>query len=169
MSRSGVEWRARSDSNWRQAQRQAAGRGARKGRRMTTAFAPRQPAAPRGGNGDRHEAPCRPLARPGYVRDPCRWTRIDFGQIPHRDDFCLWLRICVCLVQPADDSDHRMMSVPQMNFPSQLHLSQEQSERHGGGRDEHQRPKHIYIGQQRCLRLDLLANPADGLLLGLPY
>jgi DNA invertase Pin-like site-specific DNA recombinase len=146
------KWRARSDSNWRQAQRQAAGRGARKGRRMTTAFAPRQPAAPRGGNGDCHEAPCRPLARPGYVRDPCRWTGIDFGQIHHRDDFCLWLRICVCLVQPADDFDHRMMSVPQMNFTSQLHLSQEQGERHGGGRDElfHQIDKGRHV---ECLAL----------------
>ena len=61
------------------------------------------------------------------------------------------------------------MSVPQMNFPSQFDLSQEQGERYGGGRDEHQRPKHIYIGEQCCLRLDLLANPGDGLLPGLPY
>jgi hypothetical protein len=60
------------------------------------------------------------------------------------------------------------MSVPKMSGSSQLHLSQQQGERHGSGRNQHQRPKHIYKGKQRCLSLDLLTNPGDGLLLALP-
>jgi hypothetical protein len=47
----------------------------------------------------------------------------------------------------------------------QLDLSQGKRERNCRKRDKHQDPENVHIGEQRSLRLHLLANPGYGLLL----
>jgi|GEM_PF-1307197 len=50
---------------------------------------------------------------------------------------------------------------------AKLHLAQGQSDRRYGGGDQHQRPKHIDVGEERRLRLHLLGDPGKSLLLRL--
>ncbi|MEH2480439.1 hypothetical protein V1282_003796 [Nitrobacteraceae bacterium AZCC 2146] len=49
----------------------------------------RQSAGAGGRHGDRHGAPCEPLAHPGHVRDPRRWSGTNLRQISHRGDIHL--------------------------------------------------------------------------------
>ena len=49
----------------------------------------RQSARTGGGHGDRHGAPCEPLAHPGHVRDSRRWSGANLRQILYRRDFRL--------------------------------------------------------------------------------
>jgi len=50
---------------------------------------------------------------------------------------------------------------------SQLDFPQQERERHGCKRNQHQHPEDVHIGEERRLRLDLLADPGDSLLVGL--
>jgi hypothetical protein len=48
------------------------------------------------------------------------------------------------------------------SWRSTLDVAQEKGQRHCEGRN--QGPEHVYIGEERCLCLDLLTDPADRLL-----
>ena len=50
---------------------------------------------------------------------------------------------------------------------AQFDLAQSKGERHGSKRDQHQSPEGVHICQERRLRLDLLPDPVDGLLVRL--
>ena len=50
---------------------------------------------------------------------------------------------------------------------AELDLAQGQRERNGGEREQHQDPEHVDIGKVGRLRLHLLADPGEGLLLRL--
>src|SRR4051794_13091171 len=56
-------------------------------------------------------------------------------------------------------------SVAHRSRPAQLHLAQGECERHGCKRNQHQDPERVQISQKGRLRLQLLSNPRDGLLL----
>src|SRR5271155_4703725 len=47
---------------------------------------------------------------------------------------------------------------------AQLDLAQGKCERHSRSRDQRQRPEHIDVGKESRLRLHLLADPSEGLL-----
>ena len=46
---------------------------------------------------------------------------------------------------------------------SELHLAQDQRQRHRRSRDQHQRPEHIDVGQYAACVCDLLADPGNRL------
>src|SRR5215469_2805709 len=50
---------------------------------------------------------------------------------------------------------------------AELDLAQRQRERHGGERDQHERPEGVHIGEERGLQLNLLPDPVDRLLMRL--
>jgi hypothetical protein len=52
--------------------------------------------------------------------------------------------------------------------PAELDLPQGQCQRHGRERDQHQHQKGVHIAEVRGLRLYLLSNPLNRLLLSLP-
>ena len=50
---------------------------------------------------------------------------------------------------------------------TELDFAQGQRQRHGGERDQRQQPKRVHIAEVRGLRLQLLSDPLDGLLMRL--
>jgi hypothetical protein len=50
---------------------------------------------------------------------------------------------------------------------AELDLAQDERERHSAKRDQRQKPESVYVGGERCLRLDLLSDPLGSLLLRL--
>ena len=57
--------------------------------------------------------------------------------------------------------------MPHMNRAAEFDLAQCQCQWHGGKRDQHQHPEGIHVAEERCLRLDLLPDPGNCLVLRL--
>jgi len=54
-----------------------------------------------------------------------------------------------------------------MGGATELDLAQHQRERHGGQRDQHQHPERIHVAKEGRLRLHLLSDPLNGLIMRL--
>src|SRR3984885_9231604 len=60
-----------------------------------------------------------------------------------------------------------LSSMDRRRRPAELHFAQYQRQRHPRERDQHQYPERIHVAEKRRLRLDLLPDPVNRLLLRL--
>src|SRR5262245_39035326 len=116
---------------------------------------------------------CRRNYRPWHYLVECecgllRFRRVSRGRLPHSRARAFQIgqheasESLAIEVHPHAD---RSASRGDWGRTAELDFAQGQRERHGGERDQHQDPEHVHVGEERRLRLHLLPDPLDGLLL----
>src|SRR5216684_3671618 len=67
----------------------------------------------------------------------------------------------------AEKKAMRSISMAHVDRTAELDLAQGKRERHGRKRDQHQDPERVHVSKERRLRLHLLSDPLNGLIMRL--